>query len=93
MFRLTAANMSDAFIGSIVLIDCGPVLGTYQGLVSDVDKTGQTISVTHVMHNGLPCSVPQVTIRYVTSCRPRRMTDRYRKCSQNQQQVLSNNFV
>ena len=56
--------MSDAFLGSVVVIDCGSVLGTYQGLVSDVDKTAQTISITHVLHNCLQCSVPQVTIRY-----------------------------
>ena len=66
-FRIPPTSMSDSFIGSVVSIDCGNVLGIYQGLVSCVDKTAQTISITRVLHNCQPCSVPMVTIRYCRS--------------------------
>lgn len=51
------------WIGSIVSIDCGEVLGTYQGHVADVDQDTQSISITNGFRNGIKCVVPKITIK------------------------------
>ncbi|XP_051975827.1 enhancer of mRNA-decapping protein 3-like isoform X2 [Xyrauchen texanus] len=53
--------MASDWIGNLVSIQCGPTLGVYQGEVSSVDPTSQTISLRHPFHNGVKCTVPEVT--------------------------------
>ncbi|XP_073506892.1 enhancer of mRNA-decapping protein 3 isoform X1 [Phyllobates terribilis] len=55
--------MAGDWLGSIVSINCGDILGVYQGLVSAVDQRNQTISLTQPFHNGVKCLVPEVTFR------------------------------
>ncbi|XP_006817169.1 enhancer of mRNA-decapping protein 3-like [Saccoglossus kowalevskii] len=54
--------MSEAFVGCVVSLHCGDILGTYQGHVSMVDKTQQTISLQKAFRNGVKCTVPELTI-------------------------------
>ncbi|XP_074650254.1 enhancer of mRNA-decapping protein 3-like [Tubulanus polymorphus] len=54
--------MSEYYIGKSVSIDCGDVLGTYQGFVSQVDKEQQTLSIIKAYRNGISCQVPSITI-------------------------------
>uniref|UniRef100_A0A8C7CHI4 Uncharacterized protein n=1 Tax=Oncorhynchus kisutch TaxID=8019 RepID=A0A8C7CHI4_ONCKI len=49
---------------SLVWINCGETLGVYQGEVSPVDESSQTISLSQPLHNGVKCPVPKVTFRY-----------------------------
>ena len=60
---LILLKMCDQWVGNIVSIDCGDSLGFFQGKVSAVNNTDQTVSLTKVFHNGLPSKVPSVTIR------------------------------
>ncbi|KAK0144177.1 Enhancer of mRNA-decapping protein 3 [Merluccius polli] len=53
--------MASDWLGSLVSINCGPTLGVYQGEVSSVDQSSQTISLRQPFHNGVKCSVPEVT--------------------------------
>ncbi|XP_047658387.1 enhancer of mRNA-decapping protein 3 isoform X2 [Tachysurus fulvidraco] len=53
--------MAADWLGSLVSINCGPTLGVYQGEVSSVDQTSQTISLKQPFHNGVKCPVPEVT--------------------------------
>uniref|UniRef100_A0A8C6PVR1 Enhancer of mRNA-decapping protein 3 n=1 Tax=Nothobranchius furzeri TaxID=105023 RepID=A0A8C6PVR1_NOTFU len=53
--------MAADWLGSVVSINCGATLGVYQGEVSSVDRTGQTISLKQPYHNGVRCPVPEVT--------------------------------
>lgn len=53
--------MATDWVGSVVSIDCGATLGVYQGEVSSVDHSSQTISLKHPYHNGVKCPVPEVT--------------------------------
>ncbi|KAM3877387.1 enhancer of mRNA-decapping protein 3-like isoform 2-T2 [Diretmus argenteus] len=55
--------MAADWLGSVVSINCGPALGVYQGEVSSVDQGSQTISLRQPFHNGVRCSVPEVTFR------------------------------
>ncbi|XP_064646915.1 enhancer of mRNA-decapping protein 3-like [Lineus longissimus] len=55
--------MSTSWIGSTISIDCGPILGTYQGQVSAVAGDKQTISIIKGCRNGIPSAVPEITIR------------------------------
>ncbi|XP_041464641.1 enhancer of mRNA-decapping protein 3-like isoform X1 [Lytechinus variegatus] len=54
---------SESFIGNYLSLDCGPVLGTFQGEVSSVCKKGQTISLRNAFRNGVKYGVPEVTMR------------------------------
>lgn len=54
--------MTDQWIGSVVCINCGEVLGEYKGCVSQVDFKNQTITLTNVQRNGILCSVPKITL-------------------------------
>ncbi|XP_056307852.1 enhancer of mRNA-decapping protein 3 isoform X2 [Danio aesculapii] len=49
------------WVGNLVSIHCGPTLGVYQGEISSVDQTSQTISLRNPFHNGVKCTVPEVT--------------------------------
>uniref|UniRef100_A0A1A8FM54 Enhancer of mRNA-decapping protein 3 n=1 Tax=Nothobranchius korthausae TaxID=1143690 RepID=A0A1A8FM54_9TELE len=53
--------MAADWLGSLVSINCGPTLGVYQGEVSSVDQSSQTISLRQPFHNGVKCPVPEVT--------------------------------
>uniref|UniRef100_A0AAY4D702 Enhancer of mRNA-decapping protein 3 n=1 Tax=Denticeps clupeoides TaxID=299321 RepID=A0AAY4D702_9TELE len=53
--------MASDWLGSLVSINCGATLGVYQGEVSSVDQTSQTISLRQPFHNGVKCPVPEVT--------------------------------
>ncbi|KAK2853512.1 hypothetical protein Q5P01_006173 [Channa striata] len=53
--------MAADWLGSVVSIDCGLLLGVYQGEVSSVDHASQTISLRQPYHNGIKCPVPEVT--------------------------------
>jgi len=57
--------MATHFIGSMVSIDCGHVLGIYQGLLDAVNTSTQALTIVQPFHNGTKCQVPRVTIAYV----------------------------
>ncbi|XP_070543498.1 uncharacterized protein [Ptychodera flava] len=57
--------MSEEFLGCMVSLNCGDSLGTYQGHVSMVDKSMQTISLVQAYRNGIKCTVPELTISAV----------------------------
>lgn len=61
----TAADciMETQFIGSMVSIDCGEVLGIYQGLLDSIDQSRQMLTIVSAFHNGIRCSVPHITIK------------------------------
>ncbi|KAK3609112.1 hypothetical protein CHS0354_007790 [Potamilus streckersoni] len=54
--------MSINWIGCLVSLDCGDVLGTYQGQVKAVDNSGQTLTISHTYRNGIACEIPEITI-------------------------------
>ncbi|GFR33939.1 enhancer of mRNA-decapping protein 3 [Trichonephila clavata] len=56
------ASMSAMWIGSIVSVDCGDVLGVFEGEISNVDGENQTISLINVSRNSVKCQVPEVTL-------------------------------
>ncbi|XP_014663472.1 PREDICTED: enhancer of mRNA-decapping protein 3-like [Priapulus caudatus] len=51
-----------SFIGSTVSVDCGSILGTYQGEVCDVGADDQTISLVNAFRNGLKCKISKLTL-------------------------------
>lgn len=53
----------ESFIGNYLSLDCGPGLGTFQGEVSSVSKSGQTISLKNAFRNGVKYGVPEVTMK------------------------------
>ncbi|XP_033979913.1 enhancer of mRNA-decapping protein 3-like [Trematomus bernacchii] len=53
--------MATDWLESVVSINCGLTLGVYQGSVSSVDHSNQTISLKLPFHNGVRCSLPEVT--------------------------------
>ncbi|XP_055789073.1 enhancer of mRNA-decapping protein 3 [Salvelinus fontinalis] len=57
--------MAADWLGSLVSINCGETLGVYQGEVSSVDQSSQTISLKQPFHNGVKCPVPEVTFSAV----------------------------
>lgn len=68
MYRLLHpfADMSlTQFVGSLVSIDCGESLGTYQGEVSAVDTETQTLSISKAYRNGIQCTIPLITLKWV----------------------------
>uniref|UniRef100_A0A8C7DDI0 Enhancer of mRNA-decapping protein 3 n=2 Tax=Oncorhynchus kisutch TaxID=8019 RepID=A0A8C7DDI0_ONCKI len=58
-------SMAADWLGSLVSINCGETLGVYQGEVSSVDQSSQTISLKQPFHNGVKCPVPEVTFSAV----------------------------
>uniref|UniRef100_A0A2R5L5S8 Enhancer of mRNA-decapping protein 3 n=1 Tax=Ornithodoros turicata TaxID=34597 RepID=A0A2R5L5S8_9ACAR len=50
------------WVGCIVVVDCGAVLGTYQGKIVSVDPQKQLIVLAKATRNGATCSSPDVTI-------------------------------
>jgi len=55
--------MESQFIGSMVSIDCGEVLGIYQGRLDGIDQSKQMLTIVSAFHNGTRCSVPQISIK------------------------------
>jgi len=55
--------METNFIGSMVSIDCGEVLGIYQGLLDNIDQSKQMLTIVNAFHNGTRCSMPHITIK------------------------------
>lgn len=51
-----------SYVGCLVSLNCGDVLGTYQGQVRAVDHSAQSISICQPFQNGIKCEVPEVTI-------------------------------
>ncbi|XP_015911739.2 enhancer of mRNA-decapping protein 3 [Parasteatoda tepidariorum] len=54
--------MSTLWTGSIVSVDCGDVLGVFEGEISNVDDLNQTLSLINVSRNSTKCQVPEVTL-------------------------------
>lgn len=54
--------MAVNWIGSVVSIDCGEILGSYQGIVSGVDETHQTITLNKCYRDGVHCKLAEITI-------------------------------
>ncbi|XP_032831882.1 enhancer of mRNA-decapping protein 3 [Petromyzon marinus] len=54
--------MEDRWGGCVVSLNCGPVLGVYQGRVSRVDQQCQSISLVQPFRNGARCTVPELTL-------------------------------
>lgn len=54
--------MADQWVGCIVIVDCGAILGTYQGKIVSVDPDKQLIVLAQATRNGAACTSPQVTI-------------------------------
>ncbi|KAL5005296.1 hypothetical protein ScPMuIL_018752 [Solemya velum] len=57
------AIMCTQWIGSIVSLDCGETLGTYQGQVRTISSDCTTLQIVGAYRNGLRCEVPDITIR------------------------------
>jgi len=55
--------METRYIGSMVSIDCGEVLGIYQGILSGIDQSKQMLNIVNAFHNGMRCSVPLIAIK------------------------------
>lgn len=56
-------TMSEKWIGSLVSVDCGIVLGVFEGEISSVDEINQTISLINVSRNNVKCTIPEITLR------------------------------
>ncbi|XP_063241371.1 enhancer of mRNA-decapping protein 3 [Bacillus rossius redtenbacheri] len=54
--------MPERWLGCVVSVDCGPVEGIYQGQIAKVDGKAQTITLKKVFQNGVPSSLPEVTL-------------------------------
>ncbi|XP_046543062.1 enhancer of mRNA-decapping protein 3-like [Haliotis rubra] len=54
--------MTCEWVGSIVSLDCGEALGTYQGQVRKIDNVTQALTIFKAYRNGLRCEVPELTI-------------------------------
>lgn len=48
--------------GSIISVDCGSVLGIFEGEISNIDIENQTVSLINVSRNSIKCSVPEITL-------------------------------
>jgi hypothetical protein len=57
------SRMADQFLGYAVSVTCRNDLGSYQGQICNVDPKDQTITLKKAFKNGIPCQVPQVTLR------------------------------
>lgn len=54
--------MSTQWVGCVVVVECGDILGTYRGKIVSVDSERQQIVLDQATRNGTKCNVPQVTI-------------------------------
>ena len=54
--------MGDNYLGCLVSIDCGDLLGNYQGEVCKIDTSRQTLTLKDVFHNGLKSNVLETTL-------------------------------
>ena len=51
------------FLGLHVSIDCGDVLGTYQGKVKEINNEEQTLTLVSPYRNGIQSIVKQITLQ------------------------------
>lgn len=51
-----------SYTGCLVSLNCGDVLGTYQGQVLKVDNSSQSLTLRKPFRNGVQCEFPEVTI-------------------------------
>lgn len=51
-----------SYVGCLVSLDCGEVLGTYQGQVKNIDNSSQLLTICQAFRNGIKCEVPEITI-------------------------------
>ena len=56
-------SMDEQWIGKGVDLNCGG-LGVFQGVIAGVHLEEQTITIKHVIHNGVPSKMSSVTIEY-----------------------------
>nr|CAB3240808.1 enhancer of mRNA-decapping protein 3-like [Phallusia mammillata] len=54
--------MANEFVGRHVSINCGPVLGFFQGQITSVNSSNQAITIKDAFKNGVKCSCPEVTL-------------------------------
>ncbi|CAL4201549.1 unnamed protein product, partial [Meganyctiphanes norvegica] len=54
--------MSEHFLGRSISVELTGNLGFYQGKVSSVNTSSQTIAISNVIHNGKPSGLSEVTI-------------------------------
>ena len=52
-----------SYVGCLVSLDCGEVLGTYQGQVKNIDNSSQLLTICQAFRNGIKCEVPEITIK------------------------------
>jgi enhancer of mRNA-decapping protein 3 len=57
------SRMASQFVGYAVSATCRNDLGSYQGQICNVDPKEHTITLKKAFKNGIPCQVPQVTLR------------------------------
>lgn len=50
------------YVGCLVSLNCGDVLGVYQGQVKKVDGTAQSLTICRPFRNGVKCEIPEITI-------------------------------
>ena len=62
-FIFVGSTMETKYVGSMVSIDCGEVLGIYQGLLDGIDQSKQMLTIVDAFHDGTRCSVPRITIK------------------------------
>lgn len=67
LISICRLTMSSAFVGCIVSIDCGEVLGMYQGQVTCINNSSQELTITKAFRNGLKCPVSEITLKWVSS--------------------------
>ena len=54
--------MGERYVGSYVSVDCGDVIGCYQGQVTTIDTFNQTLTLKDAWKNGLKSSTDDVTL-------------------------------
>ncbi|XP_013773360.1 enhancer of mRNA-decapping protein 3-like isoform X2 [Limulus polyphemus] len=60
--------MADRWIGCEVVIDCGDVLGVFQGRISEVDTEDQTITLVDFYRNGVHSQYPHLVVSSQDIC-------------------------
>ncbi len=62
-FDSVCEGMTCEWVGSVVSLDCGEALGTYQGQVMRIDNSTQALTISKAYRNGLRCEVPEITLK------------------------------
>lgn len=64
-FSRQNTTMGEEHVGSMVSVDCGSVLGVYEGCVLQVDSLLHTLTLKDPKRNGVVYPVAKVTLRLV----------------------------